>query len=157
MRDKLNWDSYWGSCDRSVVDTFERKIGRNFPELYKQLVSRYNGAFSIGRDSYRFFSNLTKSEEVYGLGILLAFGCSDSETDSMQWSWANRPEFFPEGLVPFARDGGGNLICFDYRKNPENDNPPIVVWHHEGRPRWGEDVSFVSNCFGDFLDSLFEG
>ena len=41
----------------------------------------------------------------------------------------NPPEFFPKGLISFARDGSGNDTCFDYRHCKEN--PPIFFWHHE--------------------------
>jgi hypothetical protein len=62
----------------------------------------------------------------------------------------NPPEFFPKGLIPFAPDGGGNYICFDYRKCKEN--PPIVFWHHEVEEN--EGVFYLSDSFDEFIDSL---
>ncbi|CJH30980.1 SMI1 / KNR4 family [Streptococcus pneumoniae] len=32
-------------------------------------------------------------------------------------------------VYPFARDPFGNLLCFDYRNNPQS--PTVVFWDHE--------------------------
>lgn len=156
MRTDLVWDSYWGQTDLSLIEEFEKRIGRKFPPSYKEIVVKHNGAFSKGKDAFRFFSNLTRDYTVYGLGLLHAYGNVDSVTETMEWSWRHKPEFFPDGLVSFSRDGGGNLICFDYRADPATDNPPIVVWHHEGRPGTSEEISPVANSFDEFLDMLHE-
>ncbi|WP_218459882.1 SMI1/KNR4 family protein [Rickettsia sp. TH2014] len=57
----------------------------------------------------------------------------------------NPAEFFPKNLVAFGIDGGGNKICFDYRADPNTDNPPVVYWiigYNEG-----EDISFLAYNF----------
>ena len=64
------------------------------------------------------------------------------------------PEFFPKNIVPFARDGGGNFVCFDYRSNPKTNNPPIVYWNHEADI--GKDVSFIAKNFDEFISMLKE-
>jgi hypothetical protein len=66
----------------------------------------------------------------------------------------NMPEFFPENIVAFGRNGGGNMVCFDYRDNVMTNNPPIVYWiiGHD----IGEDVSFVANNFEEFIKMLRE-
>lgn len=157
MRTDLAWDSYWGQTELSLIEDFEKKIGRNFPLSYKKIAAEYNGAFSKGKDAFKFFNNLTQGDSIYGLGLLHAYGDVDSVTETMEWSWANKPESFPNGLVSFSRDGGGNLICFDYRSDPTTNNPPIVVWHHEGRPGTNEEISPVASSFDEFLDLLYEG
>lgn len=62
------------------------------------------------------------------------------------------PEFFPENLVAFAEDGGGNRTCFDYRSNTSSSNPPVVHWNHEASV--DEDVSFIANNFDEFIENL---
>lgn len=36
-----------------------------------------------------------------------------------------------EGLVPFAENGGGDYLCFDYRGAPSNRDPAVGIWLHE--------------------------
>jgi hypothetical protein len=56
----------------------------------------------------------------------------------------------PEGLVPFADDGGGDYMCLDYRNKPEA--PGVVYWAHE---RGKHDSVFpLANSFSEFLDIL---
>lgn len=59
------------------------------------------------------------------------------------------------GIVPFGRDAGGNLICFDYRSGNE---PTVVFWDHEiaggGEPE--RAISFICNSFTEFLNMLHE-
>ncbi len=68
--------------------------------------------------------------------------------------YRNPPEFFPENLVAFGENGGGDLMCFDYRSNPYINNPPIVYWIM-GR-EIGKDISFLANNFTKFLAMLKE-
>lgn len=62
------------------------------------------------------------------------------------------PEGFPEGLVAFARDGGGNRTCFDYRKDPNTANPPIVFWWIGGG-LYG-DIDHLADSFDEFIENL---
>lgn len=155
MRDDLEWDSYWGSVDISVIDVCERELGYEFPKSYKNIVSSYNGAYVIGKDAYRFYSNLTSRDEIYSLGLLHAFGESDSIAETMAWSLAHKPFGFPPEFVSFARDGGGNLLCFDYG-NDSHAEPKVVLWHANGQPGSGKEMSKISSSFDNFLDMLFE-
>ena len=35
-----------------------------------------------------------------------------------------------KGIIPFAEDVGGDLLCFNYRNTP--DNPSVVFWSVDG-------------------------
>ncbi|WP_422985112.1 hypothetical protein [Undibacterium sp. Ji50W] len=72
MRNDLEWGSYWGSVNRSIVDAFEIQTGKKFPAEYKNVVTTFDGAYINNADAYRFYSNETKSEVVYGLGLFHA-------------------------------------------------------------------------------------
>lgn len=156
MRADLEWDSLWGSADPAIIDKYEKRLGYKFPEDYKAIVSAYNGAFVDDKDSYQFYSNLTKANETYGLGLLYAFGECNSIEETMEYSLANRPFGFSDGLVSFAREGGGDLLCFDYRETASAETPKVVVWHLDGEPGTVEESSFVANSFGEFLDKLYK-
>jgi len=55
----------------------------------------------------------------------------------------------PDTLIPFSRDGFGNLICFDYSETP--DHPTVVFWDHE---RCDDPPLFVASSFTEFLTKL---
>jgi len=57
----------------------------------------------------------------------------------------------PDGVIPFSRDGGGNLICFDYRETP--DHPTVVFWDHE---KCDDPPLYVASSFTDFLNKLYD-
>ena len=55
--------------------------------------------------------------------------------------------------MPFARDAGGNYICFDYRDNASS--PRIVFWEHEKAFLSTDDsVVKISDSFSHFMNSL---
>lgn len=70
-------------------------------------------------------------------------------------NYYNTPESFPRNprtLVPFGNDGEGNLICFDYRADPKNDDPSIVFWRFSVLEE--RSISFVAKNFEEFLTML---
>ena len=63
-------------------------------------------------------------------------------------------------LLKISNGGGfkkdtfnGDLICFDYRSDPQSDNPPIVYWNHEA----DEDGNafFIAKDLDAFLSMLY--
>ncbi|MBP1905449.1 hypothetical protein J2Z32_002079 [Paenibacillus turicensis] len=78
----------------------------------------------------------------------------------------------PTGVIPFAFDPAGNLICFDYKNN--EGSPVVVFWEHEGawekfmlmqeeglskeqvENRARDNVFFVANSFTECLEKLHD-
>ena len=75
----------------------------------------------------------------------------------------------PKKMFPFAQNGGGDILFFDYRKNEKE--PSIVLLDHENcvveeyvceddlleKPlsEWqDESLYFVANSFSEFLDKI---
>ena len=162
MKSDLELESKYGNVDISLINDFEHKISFKFPITYKSLISKYDGARILKHmDAFNFFSNLTNKKAAYGLARFLSFNEEDEENFStMKNYWEDRnhdPDLpFPDKIVPFAIDGGGNLICFDYRHDISTNEPKIVVWHHEGESGTAEELSFVANSFDEFLDMLHD-
>lgn len=154
MRNDLIWEDYLGKGTISVIEDFENKIRRKFPPSYKKIVAEHDAAY-VRPDSFRFYNNLVAEEVVFGVGVFIPFvGNSDG---AMTMDRVQRyTEGLTEGLVAFSSLGNGDLLCFDYRGNAKTGNPPIAVWHHEGRPGMEEEVSPVAKSFDEFLDMLFE-
>lgn len=60
-------------------------------------------------------------------------------------------DVMPDKVVPFAADGGGNLLCFDYRADPAH--PSVVFWDHESEDK--DQVQLVARSFTDLLAKLY--
>jgi hypothetical protein len=61
---------------------------------------------------------------------------------------------FEDGLIPFGDNGGGDFICFDYRKDRTTNDPPIVIWNHDMGLE--HRVVFIANNFEEFVGMLYE-
>lgn len=59
---------------------------------------------------------------------------------------------FEDGLIPFGDNGGGDMICFDYRKDRTIDDPPIVIWNHDMGLE--HRIVFIANNFEEFINML---
>jgi hypothetical protein len=162
MKNDIKWESKSGKVDIVKVKEFEVNILFKFPKTYINLVSTYDGArVSNHMDSFNFFSNFIGRTDICGIGCFLSF---DEEqylnTSKMKYYWETRnddPDFpFPEHIVPFAVNGGGEQICFDYRHNISTNEPKIVVWHNEAIPGSKKELSYVADSFDEFLDMLYD-
>ncbi len=153
LRDDIIWDSYYGEGDIGLVQDFEKSINQVLPTEYKKIVSKYNGAVPEP-DALKFYSRLVKKEVVIGVGVFLAYGNIESPSETMEWSYTNRPENFPKNFIAFSLVGNGDMICFDYNDVSQNQEPKIVIWHHEAsQPE--ELFSPLADNFSKFLDVIF--
>lgn len=154
MRNDLIWEDHLGKGSISIIEDFENKIRRKFPPSYKIIVAEHDAAY-VRPGSFKFYSNLVADEVVFGVGVFIPH--NENSDGAMTMDQIQRyTEGLTEGLVAFSSLGNGDLLCFDYRGNTNTNNPPIAVWHHEGRPGMEEEVSPVAKTFDEFLDMLFE-
>jgi len=75
--------------------------------------------------------------------------------------------FMPENVIPFARDGFDNYICFDYREN--ESAPTVVFWDYEkacieynnsgntgSSLNYDNAITYICDSFTELLDMLHE-
>jgi hypothetical protein len=149
MRKDLNWDSYYGTGDPTAIAAFEEFSGFKLPEMYKEIVGRYNGA-TVEPEAFKFHSMLTNDDLIGACGMFLTFGDhAQLQTESVLRKFSDESLELTKGLVPFASPGNGDYLCFDYRRS---DVPEVVLWHHEAY----NTISPIASDFGTFLDSLFD-
>lgn len=127
------------------------QIPFTLPVSFIKLLHISNGG-DIDYD-FDYFDEDLKKNMSSGINILYNLSLNENYENFM-YLYYNPPEFFPKKLLAFGGDAGGNQICFDYRKNPKTNNPPIVYWDHEASE--GRDVSFLANNFSEFLLMLKE-
>jgi len=155
MAQDIKWDSYYGAGDEGNVADFEKITGYQFPESYKKIVSRFNGAFVVDKDAFKLHSNLTGDEVVLDSGMFLPYGQIEGVSETIDKKNTNIPDGFIDGLLGFSSLGNGDLLCFDYRDITDKEEPAVVVWHHHGSSI-NDSISLVSENFDGFIDLLFE-
>ena len=146
----------FGKASINEIQRIETIKNIVLPTLYKDFISIHNEA-SLHRDVFDYndpnrggsqnsdgisFENV---EEILENIDLLQYG---EESD---WDIKYR---FEDGLIPFGENGGGDMICFDYRKNKDTDNPPIVIWNHDMGLE--NRVVFIADNFEEFVNILHE-
>lgn len=142
----------WLSVDKDLDNTetfvcFEKAYRIALPETYKNLV-RFRDGGLLKKDIF-IYNNEYRIDE----NCIARFLCWQQHTYEKYYiidEINSPPEFFPKRLIPFAPDGGGNYICFDYRNCQKN--PPVVFWHHEIEENDG--IFRIANSFDEFLYNL---
>ncbi|ENQ3105348.1 SMI1/KNR4 family protein [Bacillus cereus] len=157
----------WQFADEAVSEEYVKKVGKelgvDFPHEYVECVSKNNGA-NVEPELF----DVQGIERVFG--TLLSFDENSGEYIVDVYNDFN--DILPIGLIPFAFDPAGNLICFDYKNHEEN--PIVVFWEYEGA--WEkeelmrsegitveeaeevarENVFYVASTFTAFLNKLHD-
>ena len=166
-RNKMRNDLTWPVPDEPVsaedINKVGKQIGYVFPDDYTECTSFNNGSAVL---PYNFeVDGITKV-----FGTLLSY--DEQSSEYIVKVYRSYVSTLPKGIVPFAFDPAGNLLCFDY-KDDEN-NPIVVFWEHENagekeilmreeglteeqaEERARENVFYVADTFTDFLDKLHD-
>jgi len=127
------------------IDSAEKLFGVRYPDAYRTIIREYSGAFGdvdfrVDRPSSGF--------DYCSIGLIHSLKpWNRNSVYSLLASWPEHD--LSDRIVPFAEDGGGNYLCFDYR---QSDVPQIVFYFHELS---GEDgIMKVCDTFEEFLDRL---
>ena len=140
-----HWFSKDANLDnKEAMETFETHSQLQLPNSYKEMV-RFRDGGTMDNYFFRYESDGISDSSFPGL-----FLCWQKNTLGCEYILDEPPEGLPQGLIPFARDGGGNYTCFDYR-NCRQD-PPIVFWHHGFEE--GKDVFYLADSFEEFINGL---
>lgn len=144
-----------GSISIEVVRKLEKIHNLVLPKKYVNFITMHNGARISARVFDYFDPNIEEKnsdavhfnrvEKIQDLITLLKY---DEEPD-----WPVE-YLFEDGLIPFGDNGGGDMICFDYRTNRATDNPPVVIWNHDMGLEYR--VVFIAKNFEEFVNMLYE-
>ncbi len=147
---KEDMDFCFGSVNPAQIILVEKELSKKLPVSFKEMVSMCDAGYPKKSDF--IFFDISLGDYTLGcIGALLAFSPEYPHEKILEY-YHNPPEFFPEGLVGFAVDGGGNVICFDYRQDPDTNDPPIVYWIHDVEDE--ESISPIAKNFDAFLSML---
>jgi hypothetical protein len=147
------WLAKYPPVDEATINRVAEILGVTFPASFVEIAKLYHGGEPL-KDS--FHVNYPRIGQIEGcISTLLSFAADNPYPHSnMLYINQNPPDCFPEGLVMFGEDAGGNYMCFDFRANRSTPEPPIVYWSHESRE--GEDIFYLAATFTDFLNMLHE-
>ena len=148
-----------GIVNSLLIEGQEQVLGFKFPKVYKELLSKHNG-MRLDNDTFKYYDEALQKDEENGIYFyvfknenLRSNYCSGIVGD---FSYLDENDF-KEGIIPFGGTGNGDFICFDYRDDLKNDNPKIVLVHHDADDENGNlIISFLGNSFEEFMDSLYE-
>ena len=135
--------------NQEAILLFEQTNNIKFPDAYKELVRFHDGGI-LEKDIFSYDNGYEIETNCVGFFLPWQKETLELEGEYILDQINNPPEFFPQGLIPFAPDGGGNYLCFDYRNCKEN--PPIIFWHHAVEEN--EGVFLLADSFEQFIDSL---
>jgi hypothetical protein len=151
MKDII-WKNYvWRenqNLDNNEIEKIEKKWKMLFPNRYKNCILQNQGKTPILSD-FKIDSKFLKSSSI---AVFLHFNHDDKKQYYIDNVYNETKEYYPAGIFPFALDGGGNLVCFDYRKNKKN--PKIVFWNHETDTDDQYNILTIASDFESFIDSL---
>jgi hypothetical protein len=144
---KIQWEPYlWTEphpVNSHVLDRIEQQWKVELPDLYRELVSAYQGmgpepcAFDVGTGNDAF-------------SVLLIVS-ADREKEAYSVGKAHRvlEPHVPAGIFPFALTPGGEYLCFDYRDSPAQPRVVLVTA--------GMSILPVADSFMSFMNGLYSG
>lgn len=148
----MSWRSLkWNHCHPVIGDAevvaVENALGVRFPSDFRACIQECHG----GSPSNRSF-RVPAAGIQFGscLAVLLSFSCDDPE--NILKTCGCLMDQLPNGLIPFATDGGGDYMCFDFNALNAEGTPTVVYWHRAGLAE--NEFTKLSKDFSGFLESL---
>ena len=134
----LRWESDDEPLPDRVIAAAEAILDRRLPASYKALVKAHGGGRPV-----------SEVEEGWVACVGLLMSLDPRRSENVFQAIEHLDDQLPEPVIPIITDGGGNMICLDYRVG---DEPAVVYWQHE----LDGDEAFVpvAASFDAFLEIL---
>ena len=134
----------WLNSKDSSIDTIESveyRLQITLPDDYKQFVLKYDGGYPSPNHfkvdgKVEIFNNLISLDE--------------NEYDNIYEILEDLQDRLSDQLIPFAEDGFGNLLCFDF-----SADKTIVFWDHEKNYDDFKETTFICSSFSSLIENLF--
>lgn len=148
--------------DEWYINAFEKKYKICFPETYKELMRKHNGANF--KEDYFNFINLNGEYDIRSFGFD-AFGENVKENGpSIEYYNKNLQDqiyYGVPGLIGFGSTAEGDTVCFDYREDAKSCDPKVVVLVHDEYDEEPDGtihmhIEPIASSFDDFLEILYE-
>jgi cell wall assembly regulator SMI1 len=145
----LTWELCEPPVDDQVIDNLEHTLGIKFPPDFRQVIHRCHGGVPVERSAFDY-EDPSIGKTGSGIGALMTLYPDDTGSILTTLRLLAIDEQLPDKVIPFADDGGGDMMCLDYREDP--DHPKVVYWSHEEE----KDKSIIplADSFTEFLAML---
>lgn len=153
MIEKLVWHDHLGVGSLSEIISFEQRNSFVLPAAYKEIAIEHEAAYLDFGWTFRFFNQLSSEQVESSIGIFVPFRQNEDGAMTMD-EVLGGTDGLPKRLIPFSMLGNGDLLCFDYRGQPNDGNPKVVMWHHEASAGTKEEISEIALDFDAFLGEL---
>lgn len=136
----MKWLNY-KDISIDIIESVENRLEITLPEDYKQIVLKYDGGYPNPNHfkvdgKVEIFNNLISLDE--------------NEYNNIYEILEDLQDRIGDQLIPFAEDGFGNLLCFDYSANKN-----IVFWDHEKNHDDFKELPLVCSSFSSLIENLF--
>ncbi|MDM8553468.1 SMI1/KNR4 family protein [Desulfococcaceae bacterium HSG7] len=121
-----------GATDEQLHD-LESVIGKTLPDDFKDYLRLYNKCYRVaffeytGVDTKRIVKNWKRLTELVKNGTFDTHQVFETTTGVRRVKWH-------PGWLPFAEDGGGNLICIDLAPPEGHEYGQVFYWENRGGP-----------------------
>ena len=130
------------------LNAAEVEMGVILPSDLREHYLKYNGGSPVHR-SFRVDDYYYVLRDFFPV----KYGILDDPTDTLEGTYDLVKDAIPEGLLPFADDGAGNLFCYGTSK--ENMHS-IWYWDHEENDDPDLQLEFLAPSLQSFLEGLVE-
>ena len=125
---------------RADVDSLQRRLNLKLPPAYVALLLHSNGGHPQV-DTFRTAAGEWAINNFFHIG-------AEDDVESVEWNFQRKWPGADGGVLPVARDGGGNLFALDLSRDPA----PVLLWLHDASGK----VLELASTFDDFLEGLQE-
>ena len=124
-----------------IIENVEHRLQITLPDDYKQVALKYDGGYANPNHfkvdgKLEIFNNLISLDE--------------NEDNNIYEILEDLQDRLGDQLIPFAEDGFGNVLCFDYSADKN-----IVFWDHEKNYGDFKELPLVCFSFSSLIESLF--
>ena len=136
----MKWLNYKDSSI-DTIESVEHRLQITLPDDFKKFVLKYDGG-------YPHPNHFTVDGKVEIFNNLLSL--DENECGNIYEVLKDLQDRIGDQLIPFAEDGFGNLLCFDY-----SADKTIVFWDHEKNYDDFKESTIVCSSFSSLIENLF--
>jgi cell wall assembly regulator SMI1 len=142
-----------GASDEQINE-FEAQVGVSLSDDYKASIKTHNGDVYVHDYNYVSFDKALKRwsmmNELNEKGTFTGRDVTGSEGSIIQHMWWNR------AWIPFAEDGGGNMLCIDMAPGANGTEGQILRMEIQSGPEPTQHMSFLA-WLQSYKDDLYGG
>ena len=131
-----------GPCSAAQLDEFEAQARIRLPHAYRTWLLQNNGGRPDPKRIEFIENGISTASDVHWI-----YGLGKPDWADLSNAYITFTARIPKGLIPIARDSGGNQYLMDSRGQ-------ILFWNHEEERLALSEMPVCANSFDEFLASL---